>query len=445
MSDPDVDLNLVLNEFVVTQTHCLEGQVHLELKRSISFRAVRLVISGREDVTIESGSHVIQKTNYSLKKFITFVGSMKGVPEGEREVLTYSAGYYTFPFSIPIGANLPPSFLALTVNSCVVLRYRARAEMELMDKVSITDTKAFRVRPVLSAIRGDPDSSRGGPVTVSGTVFQHNCLGCFCGQQSGDVTVKFRVIPAAWSLYNSHEDAVAKRRSGNKLLLHARVKNESEEHISEIKVILRNIICIPQDAKKRSATSVEVGKGHLVGADIKPGEITEVFIEASVNITDFCYDREKTQHPLPTFRTTAVVSFYTIDFDFPKNNISGNLTGLFPFDVTEVLSTNEEANNGGRYFGETVFANEKYLPSPAEIRLPEAERIYGRDDITYLPRAEKAPLTHRFLDEDEVDRLMRSFHEHEPLFEEEECAVTATVIPGNVVEGRLDKQSRRNY
>lgn len=356
----------------------LTGQVHLDVKSPMCFSALRLHVLGREsaEVFVQHGVTMMvttAETDY-LNSWTTFTGPSKR--SHCRATQVYQPGCYTFPFTIPLGVHLPPSFTVTSNSGSVQLKYAATAILTIPGGFDAYSEAPFTVEASAPLWQYQQLAMGGTAAQRFSLMYRWKVFGILCHRpKSALVHIKISAIPGILCL------------GTDQCTVRVTITNNGTAAITEIKSHLYNVVHIHHDLHESFATNL-VGKATARNLSIAPGttETVEMPLQLMVDRFRTSYN-QSTRRPLPSFRTSMVTSGYVFQIKFPKNAME-----RVPFygavNVVKSTTTNAGAFEVPRRFpGTQVHASDlRYITNPTDIQLP-AFNVRNEDAPTpYLPR-----------------------------------------------------------
>ncbi|CCW64016.1 unnamed protein product [Phytomonas sp. EM1] len=420
----------------------LTGEVHLDIAERVTFSVLKLNILGVEQI-----SGLISNTFSSLtdKDSLTYLDhwtafTSKTMNNSDSEALTYDAGCYKFPFSIPLNPALPPSFTSVNTQSYIRLKYMATAIFEISKQYSIVSEAYFRIKSVVPLRQLAAHANCEMRTDFEVHVYRHSCMGWVHGKQPDEsVHLSARVDPCIICV--SRRDGESDR-SKIPFKVRLSVRNNSRKVLKDVDVKVHQITNI-RYAMLESSDWTLVAHNCLSKVSIQPGELRELAIEMKMDAVDFnAKIHTGVNMLLPSFSTPFIVSKYIVVVNFPKNKTQRNVSFLGLLNVAEEVSMARQAVRVPHaYVPANLTTEAHYLTHPENISHLEDD-MFMIEHQPYIPRPahEQNVLfsqTSEYSDLDDQNSGEVAEGGQVEEREEKQLHMMGTPIPGHIIRGQV--------
>lgn len=416
----------------------ITGTVHLDVKETITFCALRLHLKGREtiEVFVQRGTATMAVTDQITyaNSWVTFTGPCKRSQSREKQ--TYEPGCYSYPFRLPLSPRLPPTFAVTTSSGRVFLQYVASVVLDIPNGFDAIDEVDFRILSVAPLhqvhLRSMPNAAV--PSTQTASVCKHDWVCCLWGKRrDAAVVISASVAPgivalglssgppeeaasgtALPSLGHSEEDPSAptgapdaeprQRNRGHSRALraqaassplpvmceaHIRLFNDWNKALPSLKVELTNVVRV-QYGVHESYHTASIAKATVEDLNLAPQETRTVVVPLTPKTRSFRATMEDAINlPIPSLATQVVTSSYVLKVKFPGSKVEKDLSFSGLVDVVDAVSVMAGTLEVPSLFPPLLGLGTevRYVAQPTTITFPaDDERVYPTVHEPYWPR-----------------------------------------------------------
>ncbi|CCW69762.1 unnamed protein product [Phytomonas sp. Hart1] len=434
-----------LNCQILKEAYCpgetLTGEVHLDVKKSVTFSALKLHLLGIEEIygviSIGFNPQVNRDSLTYLNHWITFTSPTMNI-NGD-ETLTYDAGCYKFPFSVPLNSALPPSFNSANTHSYIRLVYTASAIFEIDKNHNVTSDAYFRIKSVVPHRQTVVHTNCAQRIDFEVPVYRHSFMGWVHGKQLDEsVHLSARVDPCFISIGKRDGEGNVDKVP---FTLRLSVRNSTLKVIKDIEVQIQQATNINYTMLESSEWTL-LAHNYLRKVCIKSGEERDLAIEMKMSTVDFTKVKQRLAIPLPSFSTRFIMSNYIVVVNFPKNKFQRNISFHGLLNVLEEVSMFRHAVMVPYHHtpaGSTIEA--QYLTYPVNFADLEDD-MFVVEPQPYLPRPAQEQCV--VFDPSVKDPYWNgqdsvNLSEREKVREREEMSVhmMGTPLPGHIIRGQV--------